>query len=119
MNPKNILLVGVKGAALAFRRDTGEHLWATELKSSSNDFVTVIGDDTRAYAHTGGELFCLDLLTGNQLWHDKLKGFGYGLATLAFPGGTAVSPTAAEVIRQAAATAAANAHVTPVGSAGH
>ncbi len=117
MNPKNILLIGVKGALLAFHRHTGEHLWATELKSSSNDFVTVIADDTCAYAHTGGELFCVELLTGRKLWHDGLKGFGYGLASLGFPDGTAVSPSA-EAIRQAAAAAAAS-HNTQVANTTH
>lgn len=108
MNPKHILLVGVKGALLAFHRHTGEHLWATELKSSSSDFVTVIADDTCAYAHTGGELFCVELLTGRKLWQDKLKGFGYGLASLGLPDGPAASPSA-EALRQiAAATAAAH-----------
>lgn len=118
MNPKNILLVGVKGALLAFRRDTGEHLWATELKSSTNDFVTVIADDTCAYAHTGGELFCLELLTGRKLWHDGLKGFGYGLASLGFPGGAAVSP-AAEALHQAVAAAASATHTTQAANTTH
>ncbi len=93
MEPENIVLVGVKGAVLAFRRDTGAHLWATELKSSSHDFITVISDEDRVYAHTGGELFCLDLQTGTKLWHDALKGFGYGLATIALPG-AAPNPSA-------------------------
>ena len=70
MEPDNILLLGIKGAVLAFRRDTGAHLWATELKSSSNNFVTVTSDEFRVYAHTGGELFCLDLQSGQKLWHD-------------------------------------------------
>ena len=113
MNSQNILLIGVKGSLLAFHRHTGEHRWATELKSSSNDFVTVIADDTCAYAHTGGELFCLELLTGRKLWHDGLKGFGYGLASLGFPGGAAVSPTA-EAMRQAAAAASSATHTTQV-----
>lgn len=104
MNSQDILLVGVKGAALAFHRGTGEHLWATELKSSSSDFVTIVSDDSRVYAHTGGELFCLELQTGRLLWRDGLKGFGYGLASLAFPG-VASTPAAAEVMRQAAARA--------------
>lgn len=108
MNSKQILLVGVKGSVLAFHRETGEHLWAAELKSSStSDFVSFASDDTRIYAHTGGELFCLELKTGRKLWHDRLKGFGYGIASLGFPGSTPASAAAAEAIRQAAAAASA------------
>jgi outer membrane protein assembly factor BamB len=107
MEPENILLVGVKGAVLAFRRDTGAHHWATELKSSTTDFVTVTSDEYRVYAHTGGELFCLDLQTGQKLWQDELKGFGYGLASLVLPGAATASPTA-EQLRQIQAAAAAS-----------
>lgn len=107
MNPQDILLVGVKGAVLAFRRDTGAHLWATELNSSSSDFVTVASDDHRVYAHSGGELFCLDLRTGQKLWQDPLKGFGYGIVSLALPGVGFASTGAAEVIRQSVAASQA------------
>jgi outer membrane protein assembly factor BamB len=116
MDPENILLVGVKGAVLAFRRDTGAHVWATELKSSSNSFVTVTSDEDRVYAHTGGELYCLDLQSGQKLWHDELKGFGYGLASLALPGVPTASPTAEQLHRMQAAASAAS---TPHTSASH
>ena len=110
MESENIVLVGVKGAVLAFRRDTGAHLWATELKSSSNNFVTVTSDQDRVYAHTGGELFCLDLQSGQKLWHDELKGFGYGLASLALPGVATASPTAEQLHQIQAAAAASTTH---------
>lgn len=84
MDPTNILLLGVKGSLIAFRRDTGVQLWSTHLKSGH--FVTVTSDHTRVYAHTGGELFCLDLQTGTGLWHNELSGLGYGTASLALPG---------------------------------
>ncbi len=29
-----------------------------------------------------GEIFCLEPLTGNALWHNPLKGFGTGLVTM-------------------------------------
>ena len=109
MDPKNIVLVGVKGSVLAFHRDTGAHLWATELKSSSNNFVTVTSDEDRVYAHTGGELFCLDLTTGERIWHDPLKGFGYSLASIALPGAAATTPIAQAKRQQDAA----NTNTTP------
>jgi outer membrane protein assembly factor BamB len=110
MDSSNIVLLGVKGSVLAFRRDTGEHLWATELKSSSNHFVTVTADDFRVYAHTGGELFCLDLQSGQRLWHDGLKGFGYGLASLALPGVPPAPSSLSEKRRQEEAAAQSAAH---------
>jgi len=109
MNPKHILLVGLKGSVLAFHRETGERLWVTPLKSSSSDFVVLASDDSRIYAHTGGELFCLDLKTGQKLWQDGLKGLGYGIASLAFAGTATPSPAAIEALRQQAAAASVTA----------
>lgn len=91
MTPKDILIVGVKNAVLAFSRQTGEHLWATELKSGTDRYVSVIADTEKVYAHSGGELHCLDLATGTILWRDKLKGFGFGLASLCLPDGPSTS----------------------------
>lgn len=109
MNPKHILLLGLKGTVLAFHRETGERLWTTLLKSSSSDFVVLASDDSRVYAHTGGEIFCLDLQTGQKLWQDGLKGLGYGIASLAFAGSSPLSPGVVEVLRQQAAAASATA----------
>ena len=41
---------------------------------------------------TGGEIFCLDLLTGQRLWHNPLKGYGTGLATIATENSLRSSP---------------------------
>jgi len=109
----NIVLLGVKSTVLAFRRDTGARLWATELKSRTNNFVSVVSDEDRVYAHTGGELFCLDLQSGQKLWQDGLKGFGYGVASIALPGAAPVPPAVFEQKRQDdASTDAAHASTT-------
>ena len=96
MDAKNILVVGIKGSLVAFRRDTGEQLWSTHLKSS--DFVTAVTDEKRVYAHTKGELYCVDLFTGQTLWSDPLKGRGYDLASLTGPGLSA--PTSVPLVER-------------------
>ena len=111
MDPKNTLLVGLKGSVLAFEKTTGQRLWQAALKSGMGDgFVSVFADETRVYAHTHGELFCLDLATGRVLWHDGLTGLGYGIATLASPGSLAIDgfAAAAEKRRRDEAAAAAS-----------
>jgi outer membrane protein assembly factor BamB len=108
MDPKNILVLGVKNTLTAFDKQTGRRLWSSRLKSGlSGDFVTVLADEARVYAHTGGELFCVDLFSGAERWADKLPGLGYGIASLAIPGQGATTLSAfAERQRQDAATAA-------------
>lgn len=114
MDAKNILVLGLRGSVIAFRRDTGEKLWSLHLKSSG--FVTLATDEKRVYAHTGGELFCVDLFSGSSLWHDALKGLGYGLGSLAGMGlGTPAPSAAFERHRQEQADAA-SASTTPSGS---
>lgn len=112
MKAEDIVLIGVKRSVIAYRKDSGERLWTANLASGLGEsFVSLIADETRVYAHTRGELHCLDLFSGKELWCDSLAGSGYGVASLAIPGGQC-TPTAAafEKRRQekvAAATAAA------------
>ena len=83
----NFVILGVKRTVIAFDRQTGARLWTKELSSGmSGDFVTVVADAHRVYAHTHGEIYCLDLTTGAVLWHDGLTGLGYGIASIALPG---------------------------------
>src|ERR1035437_7924381 len=90
MKAENIVLLGVKHSVIAFRRDTGVRIWSKDLGSGlTADFVTLISDEKRVFAHSGSEIFCLNLFTGTQLWHDKLTGLGHGLASIGLPG----SPT--------------------------
>lgn len=101
-----IVLVAVKCTVVACDRLTGQRLWQQTLASSmSGDFVTVVADGTRVYAHTRGKLYCLDLQTGRTLWEDGLSGLGYGIASMALPNGpsSGVPPMAR---RQADDTAA-------------
>jgi len=81
MKTSELVFVGIKGSVVALKRTTGEQVWATHLKGW--DFVNVVLDAGKLLASTHGEIFCLDPLTGNGLWHNGLKGFGTGLATIA------------------------------------
>ncbi len=81
MKSSDLIFVGIKGSVVALERATGRQVWATHLKGS--DAVNVLVDDAIVLAACWGEIFCLDKLNGNPLWHNPLKGFGIGLATLA------------------------------------
>jgi outer membrane protein assembly factor BamB len=81
MKTSELIFIGIKGSVVALHRVTGEHVWATHLKGS--DFVNVVVQNDTVVASCYGEIFCLDPLTGNALWHNPLKGFGTGLATIA------------------------------------
>jgi outer membrane protein assembly factor BamB len=81
MKTSDLIFIGIKGSVVALNRHSGEQVWATHLKSS--DFVNVCVQEDQVLASCCGEIFCLDLLTGEARWHNALKGFGRGLATMA------------------------------------
>ena len=81
MHISELLFVGIKGSVVALNRATGEQVWTTPLKGS--DFVNVMVDGGQVFATCYGEVFCLDPFSGQGLWHNRLKGFGTGLAALA------------------------------------
>jgi len=81
MKTSDLIFIGIKGSVVALNRGTGQQVWATHLKGY--DFVNVVVDSGAILASCRGEIFCLDALTGNARWHNPLKGFGWGLATIA------------------------------------
>ncbi len=91
MTSDDILLLGLKQSVSAISRLDGRSLWKTALPGSiaGNDFVTVLSDGQRVFAHTEGKVHCLDLANGQVLWSNDLPGYGFGIASLCFPGGLA------------------------------
>ncbi len=91
MKRSDLVFVGIRGSVIAVSRATGQQVWATHLKGS--DFVNVVVENGAVLATTYGELFCLDAASGTAVWHNELKGFGRGFATMA----TCLSSTNANV----------------------
>ena len=81
MKNSELVFIGIKGSVVGLDRTTGAEVWTTDLKGSG--FVNVVLAGGKLYATTYGEVFCLDPLMGNTLWHNRLKGFGTGLAAIA------------------------------------
>jgi outer membrane protein assembly factor BamB len=86
-----MIYLGVRGNVLGVDRATGEIVWTAKLKGA--DFVNVLLDEGQVFATTKGEAYCLDAATGREIWHNTLPGQGWGLVTIATPGGaTALTP---------------------------
>lgn len=96
------IYVGLKGHVAAISQNDGATLWKTKLKgglTTGESFVTLLVDEPRVYAHTFGELFCLDATTGSILWKNELGGLGYGIASLAVDALSSLPPEALAHIR--------------------
>ncbi|MGO8698643.1 MAG: PQQ-binding-like beta-propeller repeat protein [Limisphaerales bacterium] len=109
MKISDLVFIGIQGSVVALNRATGEQVWATHLKAS--DFVNVVLHNEAVLATCNGEIFCLDPFTGEGRWHNPLKGFGRGLATIATATnpGSANTPLLAEKRRRDEAAASAGA----------
>jgi outer membrane protein assembly factor BamB len=81
MKISDLVFVGIKGSVVALNRATGIQVWAMHLKGCG--FVNVVLDGGKILATTSGEVFCVHPTTGQPIWHNPLKGFGLGLATIA------------------------------------
>lgn len=79
-----IIYLGVKGSVVAVNTATGQPVWSTALKGS--EFVNVVLDGNNLFATTRGEIFCLDPQGGGIRWHNPLRGYGWGLITIAGEG---------------------------------
>lgn len=71
---EQLIFVGLNGYAVALDRDSGEIVWSNnDLKSG---FTTLMLDGNRLIVSTGGHIFALDPLTGEQLWYQPMSGYG-------------------------------------------
>ncbi len=112
MKTSDLVFIGIKGSVVALNRASGEQVWARYLKGA--DFVNVVLHNNALLASCRGEIFCLDPFTGVALWHNPLKGFGTGLATITTESnsGSGNAAVMAEKRRRDEAAAAAAAAAT-------
>ena len=105
MNESDRVYLGIRGHVLALNRGDGSIVWQTKLKGS--DFVTLAWEGEEIFAVTSGEAFRIEATSGTIVWHNPLRGWGTGLASVLVPGGTQdVQPVLAEAIRRIQAAAA-------------
>jgi outer membrane protein assembly factor BamB len=81
-DPRTLIFVGIKNSVVALDARTGDEVWRTKLRGMTS-FVTVLWDGEFLVAATYGEVFGLDWRDGTITWHNKMKGLGLGLVTLA------------------------------------
>lgn len=79
----DLLFVSFNSRVLALDRDTGALIWSWKAPKGRSSYVAILVDDEQLFASIDGYTYCLDPYTGRQLWFNGLKGFGYGLPTLA------------------------------------
>ena len=110
MSVNDLVFVGLNGRVIALHRDTGDLVWKWAPASTAAGFVAFVVDGNRLFVSDNGYIYSLDALTGEELWHNPLTGFGTGIAVVATAAaGSGQPPAAAAAIaaQQAAQSAAA------------
>jgi outer membrane protein assembly factor BamB len=104
----DLVFVGFNSRVATMDANSGEIIWQWRApKPLSGGYVTLLVlDEVRLIASVNGYTYCLDPVSGAQLWYNELAGFGTGPTSIAAIG-RQVSP---EVILAAAKAASDAAH---------
>ena len=112
MSNEELVYVGIKRHVVALSRGTGQIVWSTKLGEgflTGRSFMHVIVDGNDLYATTQGVISCLDAATGKVRWHNELKGYGLGIASIATRNTCSPADLAAQAIAQEQESAATTA----------
>ncbi|QDU08280.1 PQQ-binding-like beta-propeller repeat protein [Gimesia aquarii] len=94
----DMLFVSFNSRVIALDRDTGDMIWNWKTPKGRSNYVSILVDDDQLFASVDGYTFCLDPLTGRQIWFNPLKGFGYGIPSLATAQFNSNTSPAAEIL---------------------
>ena len=105
----DVVVLGFNSRVVALHRDSGEILWDWKSPKGRSDHVAVMLDGDRVVASVRGYIYCLDALSGEQLWSNPLTGYGVGIPSLASIWANSGSAGAAAIIAQQQSAAAGSA----------
>lgn len=83
MSLEDLLFVGFNGRVVALEKRSGELVWDWKCPKPTSQMVAILVEGERIYASSAGYTYCLDALSGEQLWDNPLKGLGTGVPCLA------------------------------------
>jgi outer membrane protein assembly factor BamB len=112
---REIVFVGFNSRVVALSQATGEIVWQWKSPKGTSPHVALLLDRERLIASIQGYTYCLDPLTGEQLWGNPLKGFGVGIPSLVSASGSSDNSAAAAALAAQQEAAANTAHAPGAG----
>lgn len=99
-----LIFVGFNHHVVALSRDDGSIVWTNS--NIPRGYISLMLDGDQLIVSSNGYMYCLDPVSGRELWRNPLKGMGTGpTAMVSVRGQSSQSST----IQAASAIAAANA----------
>jgi outer membrane protein assembly factor BamB len=89
-----MVFLGLNARVAALDRLSGRVLWSWQAEKGGKGFVALLVDRDRLIASISGYTYCLDALTGQELWFNPLEGFGLGTPCVATTHGSTLSSSA-------------------------
>ncbi|MDP7008504.1 MAG: PQQ-binding-like beta-propeller repeat protein [Phycisphaerales bacterium] len=101
----DFVFIGFNKQVIALDRYTGKILWDWKATKGTG-FPAMLLDGDRLVVSIQGYTYCLDPLTGSEVWMNELKGYGTGIASVVSVRGTSIGGPAAAFQAAAAQQAA-------------
>lgn len=114
----DLIYVGFNSRIAALDRATGELVWNWKAPYGSG-FVALLLDGEQLIASVQGYTWALDPSTGDTLWENQLKGFGYGVPCLVSTAGSTLSQSTLAEEEQQARQRDSAANSSTSGTTGH
>lgn len=108
----DVIYVGFNKQVVAMDRTNGEICWTWKPKGKSG-YTTLMLEPQQLIVSINGYMWALDPLTGEELWHNPLKGKGTGVTSMV----SQTNPVGHVVTQAAEADAAAALMAATGGSA--
>lgn len=91
---EDLVFVGFNSQIVALDRATGELIWHW-TSPKGGGFVALLLDGDQLIVSVSGYTYCIDPASGETLWTNLLKGFGFGVPCLVSTRGTTLGYSAA------------------------
>ncbi|KAI9244330.1 quinon protein alcohol dehydrogenase-like superfamily [Helicostylum pulchrum] len=79
----DLLICASNGSIYAIHKQDGTKLWKAKIGSSAAVISLFVTDSDKLVAGGFGKTHCIDLMTGNIIWTNKMPGFGYSEVSVA------------------------------------
>jgi outer membrane protein assembly factor BamB len=113
----DLVFTGFNKQVIALDRYTGKKAWEWKA-SKGTGYAAILLDGDRLVVSVRGYIYCLDPLTGKQVWENELKGHGTGISSVVSVRGSSLAGPAAQSAADAQQAAAAGAAGAAGGAAG-
>ena len=101
----DLVFLGFNKQVIALDRFSGEKVWEWKAPKGTG-YTAILVDGDRLIASVDGYTYCLDPLTGSEVWMNELKGHGTGIPSVVSIRGSSTGGAAAQYAANQAAAAA-------------